>query len=291
MGLLGLGSRLPRGGLSRAASSSSEALVTVERKDGGVALITLNHPKTLNALTVEMGESFKALVGELREDASLRTVVLTGAGRGFSAGGSFQFLNDRAADSPTRNHLIMRMFYARFLSVRSLPVPVIAAINGPCIGAGLGLAMACDVRIAAADVPLGVPFSGLGIHPGMGVTHYLPALIGPQAAARLMLSGEPITGAEALRQGLVAEVAATPAEVLPAAMKLANRIAAQSPVAVRSTVFTLRARVDRGLEEALQREADAQASCYAAPDIKLGVAASMARTAPVFPCFPSSEHR
>lgn len=291
MGLLGLVSRLPRGGLSRAASSGSEALVTVERKDGGVALITLNHPKTLNALTVEMGESFKALVGELREDASLRTVVLTGAGRGFSAGGSFQFLNDRAADSPTRNHLIMRMFYARFLSVRSLPVPVIAAINGPCIGAGLGLAMACDVRIAAADVPLGVPFSGLGIHPGMGVTHYLPALIGPQAAARLMLSGEPITGAEALRQGLVAEVAATPAEVLPAAMKLANRIAAQSPVAVRSTVFTLRARVDRGLEEALQREADAQASCYAAPDIKLGVAASMARTAPVFPCFPSSEHR
>ena len=150
--------------------------VTVTRPgDGRIAIVTFNDPKKLNALNADMGEEFKVVVNQLCEEAdseNLGAVVLTGEGRAFSAGGDLKFLRDRATDTPTRNATIMRRFYERFLSVRRLPVPVVAAINGPAIGAGLAVALACDVRIAAADAKMGITFVGLGLHPGMGSTHF-----------------------------------------------------------------------------------------------------------------------
>lgn len=135
-----------------AAATSTEPLVTTELDAStGVAVVTLNQPEKMNAMTVDMGVAFEAAVAELCKEppTSLKACVLTGAGRAFSAGGDLKFLMDRHNDAPTNNARIMRDFYSRFLSVRKLEVPVIAAINGPAIGAGLAVACACDLRIAS----------------------------------------------------------------------------------------------------------------------------------------------
>ena len=169
------------------------SIVTTDITDG-VATVTLNAPEKMNAMTVAMGEGFETAISELRREppSALRCVVLAGAGRAFSAGGDLEWLMERHHDEPSNNALIMRDFYARFLSVRSLPVPVIAAVNGPAIGAGMALACACDIRIAAPDAKLGITFVGLGLPPGMGSTHWLPTVVGPQRAAELLLTGEVI---------------------------------------------------------------------------------------------------
>jgi enoyl-CoA hydratase/carnithine racemase len=128
---------------------------------------------------VAMGDEFAAAVSELKANsASVKSVVVTGAGRAFSAGGDVQFLRDRCNDTPSRNAAIMRDFYERMLCLRTLPMPTICAINGHAIGAGLAFTLAADFRIAADTAQLGVTFTKLGIHPGMGSSHFLPRLIG-----------------------------------------------------------------------------------------------------------------
>eukprot|EP00026_Physarum_polycephalum_P013196 Phypoly_transcript_13573.p1 GENE.Phypoly_transcript_13573~~Phypoly_transcript_13573.p1 ORF type:complete len:296 (+),score=49.42 Phypoly_transcript_13573:92-979(+) len=271
----------------RSYSSDSSAFVNVTRdeengKPTGVAVIRLNRPKILNALTVDVGNQFQAAIAELSAATDVRAVVLTGEGKAFSAGGDLEFLMDRTKSAAQFNSEEMRRFYQRFLDVRKLPVPVISAINGPAIGAGLCLALATDVRITSATNKLGVTFVSLGLHPGMGATHFLPALIGNQNASRLLLTGEVISGTEAEKIGLVASVVEKDENVLPAALTLARKIARQSSVAVRSTVRSLRSAQDADLERALWREADAQAHCYAAEDIKEGINAIREKRAPDF---------
>ncbi len=255
-------------------------LVTVERTDEGVAILRLNQEKRLNALTVEMGEAFARVVETLSADESLRAVVLTGAGRAFSAGGDLDFLRDRADSSAEANAREMRGFYARFLSLRKLPVPVIAAVNGHAIGAGMCLAMACDLRVVADDAKLGATFVGLGLHPGMGATVFFPA------AARdhgryLLLTGKVISGTDAVARGLA--LSAHPQDtVLDEALAIARDIAAQGPIAVRTCVRSLRLFDEAALERALWREADAQAQCYSSEDLRAGIDAVANKQKPTF---------
>jgi len=117
-------------------------------------------------MTEDMGKAFAATVADLSKQTSLRAVVLTGAGKAFSAGGDLKFLEDRAKTDIVSNEAIMHEFYERFLSLRDLPVPVIAALNGPAVGAGFAVSLACDMRIAAAGSKVGVNFARLGITPG-----------------------------------------------------------------------------------------------------------------------------
>jgi len=266
-----------------AAAGTSEPAVVVERSgpEGRIAVLRLNRPDKLNAMTTELGDAFAEAVERLsREEAdTLGAVVVTGAGKAFSAGGDLNFLRDRHVDTPSRNAPIMRTFYQRFLCVRSLPVPVLAAINGPAIGAGLCFALACDVRIAAPKAKMGLTFTALGLHPGMGATHFLPSIVGPQVASELLLTGKVIQGEEAYRCGLIARTAEDP---LAAAIESASAMAAAGPVAVRTTVRSLRMRQDVGLEQALQREADAQAQCYASKDYAEGVEAVAEKRKPRF---------
>ena len=263
------------------------AAVTLTRVNR-VALITLNVPEKLNAMTTSLAEAFGIIVAQLIEDPSdYGCVVITGAGRAFSAGGDLGFLKARGADTPSRNAVIMRRFYERFLSIRRLPVPCVAAINGPAIGAGLAVALACDVRVAAADAKMGITFTQLGLHPGMGSTHFLPRIVGPQYASRMMLTGEIIEGEEALRIGMVAEVQPTGEETVAAAMKMASKMASAAPLAVRTCVRSIRMAQDEGLDRSLWREADAQAQVWNSHDLNDGVDALVERRKPTFTDYES----
>eukprot|EP00672_Neobodo_designis_P022393 CAMPEP_0174850656 /NCGR_PEP_ID=MMETSP1114-20130205/20606_1 /TAXON_ID=312471 /ORGANISM="Neobodo designis, Strain CCAP 1951/1" /LENGTH=275 /DNA_ID=CAMNT_0016085129 /DNA_START=36 /DNA_END=863 /DNA_ORIENTATION=+ len=227
---------------------------------GKLATLTLNHAPSRNAMTVGMGDAFKAEVEVLKQDPALRAVVITGAGNAFSAGGDLTFLRARIADTPEGNIKAMRDFYARFLSLRDLRCPVIAAINGHAIGAGLCVALACDFRVIAHGSRLAVNFTRIGIHPGMGATYSLPRLVGRTQASDLILTGREFTAEDALRMG-IATSAVDKTGVIAEAERLAESLATASKIAVEESVQTLRGDPAE-LDRALQREAEAQAACY-----------------------------
>ncbi|KNC52387.1 enoyl-CoA hydratase/isomerase [Thecamonas trahens ATCC 50062] len=268
------------------AAGESEPLVVVTTRDNGVASLELNAPASLNALTVAMGGEFTAAVRELSADEAVRAVVVTGRGRAFSAGGDLAFLHERTQDNPVSNTAHMMAFYRAFLAVRDLPVPVIAAINGHAVGAGCCFALAADMRLVHDAAKVGFNFVRLGLHPGMGCTHTLPALVGPQRAARLLLSGDLVSGAEAVDLGLANELVTAPEDpaagirsTFDAALALAADLAANtSPEASRTLTRTLRNAADVGLDAALAREADCQAHSYASLDFQQRLADMRAAT-------------
>ena len=260
----------------------------LQTRDGDVVTLTFNDPTRLNAMTQAMGEAFSAAITALAADARLRAVVLTGAGRAFSAGGDLAMIEARAAQGaesgPRGRGQIrdgMRAFYQLFLAVRDLPCPVIAAINGAAIGAGLCVALACDVRIASSEAKLGLNFTQLGLHPGMGATWTLPRLVGPARAAEILFSSRVFSGGEAAAIGLVNRAVA-PAEVLPAARTLAAEFAAAAPLAVRGVKRALRRSDQASLEDQLGFEAQEQAACFESRDVHEGLAAARERRAPKF---------
>ena len=265
----------------------SSDLVRLDR-DGAVATLTFDDPERLNAMSQAMGEAFAARVVELCRAGDLRAVILTGAGRAFSAGGDLEMIEGRAAEGAaapgTARRAIrdgMRSFYGLFLAVRELPCPTIAAINGHAIGAGLCVALACDLRIAAARAKLALNFTKLGLHPGMGATWTLPRLVGAAAAADLLYTSRQIDGSEAARIGLVSRSLA-PKEVLPAARALAGEIAACAPIAVRGVKRALARSAGATLEDQLSFEAGEQAICFESRDVHEGLAAARERRDPRF---------
>ncbi|CAK5019035.1 unnamed protein product [Aphanomyces euteiches] len=264
----------------RSFSAASES-VTLEKR-GQIGILRLNDPNRLNALTADMGDRVQELVREITENAhEYRAIVLTGEGRAFSAGGDLEFLQERAKDTTSRNVVTMRKFYGRFLSLRTLPVPVVAAINGPAIGAGMCISFFADVRVVAKDAKLGFTFVHLGLHPGMACTHFLPLLIGQEKANYLLLSGKVISGEEAFQYGLASKVV-DKEDVVAEAIKVAEELTSGSSVATRSLLQTLRLKQDKDLEMALSREASSQAVCYASADYKEGVDAISAKRKPSF---------
>jgi len=267
--------------LRNEAHRSCSSLVTTSfESDDQVAVITLNNPSKLNALTEDMGNELTAKVGELQEKKGLRAAILTGAGKAFSAGGDLNWLLERHRDTAENNISVMQEFYKKFLVMRNLPVPVIAAINGPAVGAGLCLAVGgADIRVASSTARMGVTFTKLGLHPGMAATHFLPAVVGPQHAADLLLTGRLVTAEEALSMGLVARVED---DALGVARLIAADLCTSAPVAVQTLVTTLRERGSSGLEAAYLREATAQSVCYPTRDLKEGVIALQERRKPTF---------
>ena len=262
--------------------------VRIERR-GAVALLVLDDPERRNAMTEAMGRALASAVAELAADPGLRAVVLTGAGAAFSAGGDLDMIEERSrsgrerpgADERARNRAFMRDFYGLFLSVRELPCPSLAAIQGAAIGAGLAVALACDLRVAARDARLGANFVRLGIHPGMGSSWTLPRLVGAAHACDLLLTGRLIDGAEAERIGLVNQSVERDS-VLPRALAWADEIAACAPLAVRGAKRALARALDVSLEQQLDFEAEQQALCYETADLAEGLLAARERRAPRF---------
>lgn len=257
-------------------------LVLLEDGPNGLATITLNDPENLNAMSEAMADEFSQLVKTLRLRAvPPRVIILTGAGRAFSAGGDLGMLERKQKLSPEENRSRMISFYESFLGIRALNVPLIAAINGSAIGAGLCVASACDMRVAAAGVKLGFTFVKLGLHPGMGATYFLPRILGPAMAAELMFTGRVIDASRAGELGLVTHI--VPGErVITAAEELAAEICGAGPLAIRDLVETLRGDA-RELYAALEREASAQARSYASEEFKEGLRAAREKRPPHFP--------
>lgn len=252
----------------------------VERPSDGVVLLVLDNPEQRNAMSTEMTESWVAAIEDLTGDRSVRAVVVTGEGSAFCSGGDTSWLASEPDASVDALRERMLPFYRSWLSIRRLEVPVIAAINGPAIGAGLCLALACDLRVAADSARMGVPFVNLGLHPGMAGTHLLPQAVGLAHARDLMLTGRLVDAEEALRMGLVSRV--FPADTVRAdAVALAEQVAATAPVASRLTTLALR-QPHADLESALQWEALAQPITMATADLQEGIAAVRERRRPSF---------
>jgi enoyl-CoA hydratase/carnithine racemase len=254
--------------------------ILVDKQDGIVTL-TLNRPESLNAMTVDMGDEMTQLVQELKQDQDARVLILTGAGRAFSAGGAKGNLQSRTTGGASRNTEPPKVFYKRFLSLRQLDIPTIAAINGHAVGAGFCIALACDMRVAAADAKMGLNFVRLGIHPGMAGTYTTPRIVGMAKACEVIFTGKLYTGEEAFAMGLVNRV--VPAEnVLDEARALARAIAANAPIAVRLAKKALYKGDAELLDAAIEIESEHQAHTWTTEDAKEGITAMTETRTPKF---------
>ena len=253
----------------------------VERPSEGVALVTLDLPDRRNMMSAAMTQSWGRAMAALRTDPTVRAVVVTGAGSAFCSGGDLSWIAGEPDAGVPALRDRMLAFYRTWLSVRDLEVPSIAAVNGAAVGAGLAVALACDVRYVAQEARLGVPFTALGMHPGMATTWLLPQVAGIAVARDLLLTGRMVSGDEAVGLGLASR-AVPAAEVLGTALEAAAAVAATAPVASR---LTKRALADGGpasLAAAVEWEGLAQAVTLATEDLQEGVAAAREKRPPRF---------
>jgi len=244
---------------------------------GHVVVLTMSSPETRNALTSdEQFEEFEQTCAAINDDMSVRAVVLTGAGTAFCAGGNVKDMRDRtglfAGDPFDQADAYRRGIQRIPRAVYALNVPIIAAVNGPAVGAGCDLATMCDIRIASDKAMFAESFVKLGIIPGDGGAWFLPRAVGYSNACKMAFSGDPVRAPEALSMGLVSEVV-EPAALLGRAIELAASIAANPPHAVRLTKQLMRASEKSSLDELLDQSAAFQAVCHAEPDHAEAVAA------------------
>jgi enoyl-CoA hydratase len=252
--------------------------ILVDQQDGIVTL-TLNRPESLNAMTVDMGDEVTQFVQELKKDQSARVLILTGAGRAFSAGGAKGNLQSRTTGSG--NTEPPKVFYKRFLTLRQLEIPTIAAINGHAVGAGFCVALACDMRVAATTAKMGLNFVRLGIHPGMAGTYTTPRIVGMAKACEVIFTGKLYSGEEAFSLGLVNRVV-PPEQVMAEATSLAREIAANAPIAIRLAKKALYKDDADLLEAAIEIESEYQAYTWTTADAKEGVTAMTEKRTPKF---------
>ena len=259
----------------------AESPLRVEHPSDGVVLLTLDLPERRNTMTAAMTAAWSAAIADIAADPAVRAVVVTGTGRAFCAGGDLSWI----AESPDLTVLELRarmvQFYDAWLAVRALEVPVVAAVNGAAVGAGLCLALACDIRYAASTASFSAPFVRLGMHAGMAATFLLPEAVGLPRARELLFTGRAVTAEEARQIGLCESVLA-PEDLLPAALATAADIAAAAPGAVRLTKAALAHAGHRSRAEARTREGLAQPVTMACSDLVEGLTAQAERRAPRF---------
>jgi len=223
-----------------------------------IATITLNRPEKLNAYITPMGEEVTDAFHRLRDDAAVRAVILTGAGRGFCAGVDLEHLQAHRAGGNAAAGRGPRLGEEDFLKrlpleLLEFPKPVIAAVNGAAIGVGVTMILPCDVRLAAAGVKLGLTFTALGILPGLGSSHLLPRLVGRAKALELVLTARVILAEEAAQIGLVNRV--VPAgELLKQARAMAAAMAEKRPEVLAAAKRSLHFGASHGMEEAMRNE-------------------------------------
>ena len=249
----------------------------------GIAQLTLNRPERLNALGGTLRDDLLDAITRASADPHVRVMVITGAGRGFCAGGDVKAMNE-ARERGREGQLIDKFAPSRdrtLLAMRDAPQPIIAAVNGPAAGAGMNLALGCDMRIASSAATFSQAFVKRGLHPDWGGTYFLPRAVGMAKASELIFTGEVVDAPEALRLGLVSRVVA-PEELLPAARELARKIAAGPPVAIRLAKRALHHNLGTDLRAALEFETFAQNVCRETEDAAEGIRAFVEKRPPVF---------
>lgn len=253
-------------------------LIVLER-DGAVALVTINRPAVLNALNAQTIDELRRAVLELRHDAEVRAIIITGAGqKAFVAGADIGEL--AACSAQAGRDLALRGQHVLEL-IENLGKPTIAAINGYALGGGCELAMACTFRLAADTAVLGQPEIDLGIIPGYGGTQRLARLVGRDRALELVLTGRRVSAAEALAMGLVTRVVPA-ASLLDEARALATTLAAKPAVAMRLALDAVNRGLDLPLREACAHEAALFGLAMATEDMREGTRAFLEKRKPVF---------
>ena len=253
----------------------------VERPSDGVVVLTLANPAQRNAMSDPMTAAWLRTIDQLADDRSVRAVVVTGEGSAFCSGGNTGWIASEPEAEVDYLRSRMIAFYRAWLSIRRLEVPTIAAVNGPAIGAGLCLALACDLRYAARSARLGAPFVKLGMHPGMAATYLLPNVVGEAHARDLLLTGRVVDAEEALRLGMVSRVLPDE-EFRDGVLEIAEGIAASAPIPSRYTTVALRDGGHADFETAVQWEALAQPITLATADLQEGIAAAKEKRPPRF---------
>src|SRR5437660_12796785 len=249
---------------------------------GPVATIKLNRPEKLNAFGGPMRQEILDALENIAADDQIRVVVVTGEGRAFSAGGDIQHLKqlrDNKDESGFRNILAYGQKITR--TMRSLPKPVIAAVNGPCAGAGLSFALGCDIRIASDAAKFGPSFALIGLHPDWGGSWFLPKLVGTAKACELVFTGTMISAQEAEKIGLINRVV-QPDQLLPIVNELAEKIAKNPPGALRLAKESIYRSLTSDLETAFARETQVQMECFYSEDFLEGVTAFLEKRRPQF---------
>lgn len=268
--------------MSNSPQPVSAPSVLLEARHDAIATLVMNRPDRLNALDTQLVTALNDALGRISKDGSVRVVVLTGAGRAFCAGGDLALIGQVRTAGATRDlELLLASGTQAVLTMRCMPQPVIAAVNGAAAGAGMNLALAADLRIAAEEAMFGQNFAKVGLFPDFGGTYFLPQLVGPAKAAELFYTGEMIDAKTALQLGIVNQV--VPATQLEAqAQSLAQKIAQGPPLAIRAVKKTLFASESEKLTLALAQEVEEQIRCYLSQDSSEGISAFFEKRPPAF---------
>ena len=246
---------------------------------GGIAILTVNRPKKMNALNFQTMDEIQAAVGEVHADDSIRALIVTGAGdKAFVAGADISEFTELGLK---QSYDFIRRGAKIFRDIEALNVPTIAAVNGMALGGGCELAMGCTFRIVSESAVFGLPELGLGVIPGYGGTQRLARIIGTSQALWSMLTGDMINAEQALNLGLANQVA-KPEELMDVSMKVAKKIATKAPLAVKFAMIATKFGADLDLESGLVMEALAANLALASDDKVEGVAAFLEKRKPSY---------
>ncbi len=248
-----------------------------------IATLTLNRPERLNALGGTLREDLYDAITRSASDPNVGVLVITGAGRGFCSGGDVKSMNERekGGEVPPPSERFAPLRDRIILAMRDCQKPVIAAVNGAAAGAGMNLALACDMRVASTAARFSQAFVKRGLHPDWGGTYFLPRMVGIAKACELIFTGEAIDATEAFKLGIVNAVVA-PDELLPQTYKLARKIAAGPPVAIQLAKRAIQHNQGVDLRAALEFETFAQSICRETEDAREGIRAFVEKRTPVF---------
>jgi enoyl-CoA hydratase/carnithine racemase len=244
----------------------------------GVAVVAFNRPEVANALSTRMGEELTEAWTALACDADLRCVILTGEGRHFQAGADLKERNGMTDEAWAQQH---KVFEAMVRAQLSVPVPIIAAVNGAAMGGGCEMTLACDFAYASETARFGLPEVGLGIMPGLGGTQLLRRCAGERRAIELLTTGRPFTAAQAMEYGVVSGVTA-PEALMDTVLAVAGEIAAKAPLSVRALKHVVREAHSLDLAAAMEMELAAYNRLFKTADRREGVASFNEKRAPAF---------
>ena len=260
----------------------NQSQVVLEERRGNVAVIRLNRPDKLNALNIELGRGLVHALLHASQDNSVRAVVLTGAGRGFCAGGDLELIRDlRKRNASDELKVLLETGKEMCLAIATMTKPVIAAVNGPAAGGGMNLALAADMRIASDQASFAESFAKVGLYPDFGGTYFLPRIVGPAVSAELFYTAETLSAEDALRLGIVNRV--FPADKFEEEMaKIVDVLAGAPTVALRDVKRTIVGDDRKNLETTLDEEIRLQIHCFQSEDCLEGLNAFFEKRKPNF---------